>query len=47
MILEIMQKRVIDEKRNLIYNEYIRTMEDYISGKVKTGSVDDLIDSLK
>ena len=47
MILGILQKRLIDEKRDLIYNEYIRAMKDYRSGKVKTGSVDDLFDSLK
>jgi hypothetical protein len=47
MILGILQKRVIEEKRDLIYNEYVRAMEDYRSGKVKTGSVDDLFDSLR
>jgi hypothetical protein len=47
MILGILQKRLIDEKRDLIFNEYKKAMKDYSAGKVKTGSTDDLFDSLK
>jgi hypothetical protein len=47
MILGILQKRLIDKKRDLIFNEYKKAMKDYSAGKVKTGSTDDLFDSLK
>jgi hypothetical protein len=47
MILGILQKRLIDGKRDLIFKEYKKAMKDYRSGKVKTGSTDDLFDSLK
>jgi hypothetical protein len=47
MILGILERRLIDEKRDLIYKEYKQAMKDYRSGKVKTGNPDDLFDSIK
>ena len=47
MLVEILHKRLIDEKRDLIYKESKKAMKDYRSGKVKTGNVDDLFNSLK
>jgi hypothetical protein len=47
ILLEILQKRLIDEKRDLILSEYKKAMKDYKSGNVKTGSVDDLFDFIK
>ena len=42
MIAEILNKRLIEEKRDLIYKEYKRAMRNYNTGKVKSGNVDDL-----
>jgi hypothetical protein len=47
VILGILERRLIDEKRDLIYKEYKQAMKDYRSGKVKTGNPDDLFDSIK
>ncbi len=46
MLLDILQKRVIEEKRELLYRDYRKAMKDYQTGKVKTGSVDDLFNSI-
>jgi hypothetical protein len=42
MILEIVNKRIIEEKRESIYKDYKSAVKNYKSGKVKTGTVDDL-----
>ncbi len=47
MLIGILQKRLINEKRDFIYKEYKKAMKDYQSGKIKSGSVDDLFSSLK
>ena len=41
-LMDILQKRVIEEKRELILKEYKRAMKNYKLKKVKKGSVDDL-----
>lgn len=41
-----MEKRLIEEKRDLIYGEYKKAMKDYRAGNVKTGDVDDLFESI-
>jgi hypothetical protein len=46
IILDLMKKRLIEEKRNIIYGEYKKAMKNYRSGKVKTGNVDDLFKSI-
>jgi len=42
MIMDIQERRLIDEKRNLIAEEYEKAMNDYTSARVKTGNVDQL-----
>lgn len=42
MIMGIQKRRLIDEKRNLIAEEYEKAMNDYTSGRVKTGNSDQL-----
>jgi hypothetical protein len=37
MILGILQNRLIDGKRGLIFKEYKKAMRDYSAGEVKTG----------
>lgn len=46
MILDIMEKRLVEEKRELIYNDYREAVKDYEAGKVKSGGVDDLFNSI-
>jgi len=46
MILGILQKRLIDEKRDLLYRKYKKSVKDYQSGKVKTGSATDLFNAI-
>ncbi len=46
IILDIMEKRLIEEKRDIIYGEYKNAMKDYRAGNVKTGNVDDLFESI-
>jgi hypothetical protein len=45
MIVEILEKRLIDEKRDFISREYKKALKDYRAGEVKIGSVDDLFGS--
>jgi hypothetical protein len=46
MILRILEKRLVDEKRDILYKKYKKSVRDYRSGKVKTGSAEDLFDSI-
>jgi len=46
MIAEILNKRLIEEKRELIYNEYKRVLKNCRAGKVKSGNVDDLFKTI-
>jgi len=46
MILEILEKRLNEEKRELLYRKYKKAVKDFQTGKVKTGSADDLFASL-
>jgi hypothetical protein len=46
LILDILRKRVIEEKRELLYLDYQAAMRDYKAGKTKTGGVDDLFNSI-
>lgn len=47
IILDIVQKRLIDEKRDHIYKDYKRAMRNYQEGRVSTGNVDDLFEAVK
>ncbi|MFH1352149.1 MAG: hypothetical protein ABIH68_01085 [bacterium] len=44
---EIIAKRIIEEKRSLIFQDYQESLKDYKKGSVESGDVDDLFDSLK
>lgn len=46
LILDILRKRIIEEKRELLYLDYQAAMRDFNQGKTKTGSVSDLFSSL-
>ena len=43
---EILKKRIIEEKRSLIFRDYQEALKNYENGNVKSGSVDDLFNSL-
>lgn len=46
MILAVLEKRVVEEKRELLYEQYQEALNDYKNGNVKTGSADDLFASI-
>lgn len=46
-IIDILNKRMIEEKRNLIVKDYKKAVKNYKMGKVKKGSVDDLFADIK
>jgi len=46
MILAVLEKRVEEEKREILYGQYKEALNDYKKGNVKTGSVDDLFASI-
>ena len=46
MLLCILEKRLIEEKRELLNKDYRKAAKYYRNGNVKTGTVDDLFDSL-
>lgn len=43
---EILHKRIIEEKREQIYNDYQKDLKDYQEGNVKTGTVKDLLNGI-
>ena len=47
IIADVINKRITDEKRELIYNDYIKALENYNNGDVETGSVDDLFKAIE
>lgn len=42
-LLEILQKRLIDEKREALTKKIREANQEYRKGKIKTGTVDDLM----
>lgn len=42
IIENILQKRIIEEKRNGIYKDFKEALNDYNTGNYKEGSIDDL-----
>ncbi len=46
MIAEIVQKRIIEEKRNILSQTIKERREEYSAGTTKSGSVDDFIKDL-
>lgn len=47
MIVEVIQKKMTEIKTNHLYREFRKAMKDYKEGKVKTGTVSDLFNSIK
>lgn len=44
---EILKKRIIEEKRSLIFRDYQESLKNYENGNVEFGGVDDLLRDLK
>jgi hypothetical protein len=47
LITEVLQEKLTEITINTLYKEYIIAMQDYKKGKVKTGTVKDLFNSIK
>lgn len=47
MLAEIIKKRIIEQRRKELAGSVKESMEEYNSGKAKTGSLDDLIKDLE
>ncbi len=47
MLAEIIKKRIIEQRRKELAGSAKESMEEYNSGKAKTGSLDDLIKDLE
>jgi len=45
-ITDILRKRIIEEKRQKIYDNYQESMKNYLECIVKKGSVDDLFEGI-
>lgn len=47
MLDEIIHKRIIEEKRDQIYNHYQESLTEYKSGNIKTGTIDELLNEIE
>jgi hypothetical protein len=47
MIVDILKKRIIEEKRNLIFQDYQEALKDYQNGNVESGDVKDLFKAVE
>ncbi len=47
MLAEIIKKRIVEQRRKEIAYNVRESLEEYKSGKAKTGSIDDLIKELE
>ena len=47
MVENILHKRIIEEKRNEIYNDFQYALRDYHAGKCKSGSAENFIKDVK
>jgi histone deacetylase complex regulatory component SIN3 len=47
ILLEIIKKRLSEEKRNAIYKNFVEAKEDFRSGNVERGGVDELFSGIK
>ena len=43
IVENILHKRIIEEKRNEVYNDFQDALKDYQTGKCKSGSTEDFI----
>jgi len=46
MVAQIITKRLIEEKREIIYQDYINALHYYKNKKTKNGTVDDLFNNI-
>ena len=46
-LVEILQKRIIEQKRERLYNEVTEAIAEYESGKLKPMTVDEIMKELK
>ena len=46
LITDIMRKRIIEEKRQKIYNDYQESMKNYLEGIVRKDRVDDFFEGI-
>lgn len=46
-LFDILQKRIIEEKRKAIYNNYQNDLEEYKNGTTKECTVDELFEVIK
>ena len=47
LITDILRKRIIEEKRQKIYDNYQESMKNYLEGNIKKGGVDDLFEGIE
>ena len=47
LITDILRKRIIEEKREIIYDNYQESMKNYLEGNVQKGGVDDLFEGIE
>lgn len=47
LITDILRKRIIEEKRQIIYDNYQESMKNYLEGNVQKGGVDDLFEGIE
>mgnify|MGYP001565717058 CR=1 FL=1 len=47
LMSEILKKRIIDEKRSLIFRDYQESLKNYRNGNIETGEVEDLFKDLE
>ena len=43
LVENILHKRIIDEKRNEIYNDFQENLKEYSAGRCKSGTIKDLM----
>ena len=47
LITDILRKIIIEEKRQIIYDNYQESMKNYLEGNVQKGGVDDLFEGIE
>ena len=47
VIIDIVKKRTIEEKRDMLYEDYIQAKKDFKKGNIKRGSASDLLKDIK
>ena len=47
VVEDILRKRIIEEKRNEIYNDFQDTLKEYKAGKCNSGTIEDLMNDVR